>query len=128
MSKLDRMQQAKIVEEIGSLCGELQDRLARIQRLSDGLYQRVRRAPVDDNTAVYLRYASAWTRFASMAAQGVKRASAGNRVLRQLVPVTAATESVVKPAIRKAPVASTPVESLLEMYSDSAHPPATEAE
>ena len=126
MSKsLERMQQAEIVAEIDSLCGELQAKLARIQSLSDGLYQRVRRAPVDDNTAVYMRYASGWTRFASMASQGVRRASAGDKVLRRLV--TQPAESVVKPAIRKAPVASTPVESLLEMYSDSAHPP-TEAE
>lgn len=121
---LDRMQQAEIVAEISSLCGELRTKLARIQSLSDGLYQRVRRAPVDDNTAIYMRYASSWTRFASMASQGVRRASSGDRVLKQLT--VAAAESVVKPAIRKAPVATTPVESLLAMYSDSA--PETEAE
>lgn len=116
---LDRMQPAEIVAEIGALCQELQLKLARIQGLSDGLYQRVRRSPVDENTAIYMRYASAWTRFAGMAAQGVKRASAGDRVLRRLAPAASAPESIGKKAIRQAPVASTPVESLLDMYSEN---------
>lgn len=114
-----RMQPAEIVSEIDALCDELQTRLARIQSLSMGLYDRVRRSPADDNTAVYMRYASGWTRFANMASQGVRRASAGDKVLRRLAPaVVEPTGSVVKPAIRQAAVASTPVESLLDMYGE----------
>lgn len=114
----DRMEPAEIVAEIGSLHQELQSRLVRIQGLSQSLYQRVRRAPADDNTVIYMRFATTWSRFAGMAVQGVKRASAGNRILRALSLDSSGGESVAKASIRQAPVASTPMESLLEMYSE----------
>lgn len=122
----DRMLPAEIVGEIGSLCGELRTKLARIQQLSDRLYHHVRRLPADDNTAVYMRYASTWGRFASMTFQGVRRASAGDKVLRGLT--SDATGSVVKPAVKPATVAPTPVESLLEMYREDSARPVTEAD
>jgi len=113
----DRMEPAAIVAEIASLRQELDSRFSRIQGLAQSLYQRVRRAPADDNTAIYMRFASTWTRFSGMAGQGLKRASAGGRVLKGLTP-EAPAESIVKPPIRQAPVASTPVESLLNMYRE----------
>jgi hypothetical protein len=112
------MEPNDIVAEIGTIHRDLQTRLARLQGLSHSLYQRVRRSPVDDNTAVYMRYASTWSRFAGMASQGVKRASAGNRILKTLASDPISAESIVKNPIRQAPVASTPVESLLDMYSE----------
>jgi len=111
----DRMEPAAIVAEISSLHREVESRLTRIHGLSQSLYQRVRRAPADDNTAIYMRFATSWLRFAGVAAQGVKRASAVDRVLRGLV---GRAESIVKPPPMKAPQASTPVESLLDMYSE----------
>lgn len=121
----DRMQPAEIISEIGALSRELQAQLTRIQSLSEGLYTRVRRSPADDNTALYMRYASGWTRFANMVSQGVRRASAGDRALRRLKPT--AIESVVKPPIRQEPVAATPVESLLDMYGEEFAPDASDA-
>jgi hypothetical protein len=53
-----------------------------------------------------------------MAAQGVKRASASDRVLKGLVAEAGANESIVRKPIKQAPVASTPVESLLNMYRE----------
>jgi hypothetical protein len=114
----DRMEPAAIVAEINTLHQELQSRVARIHGLSQSLYQRVRRAPANDNTAIYMRFATTWSRFAGMAGQGIKRASVGARILKGLTPEPAAAESIVKPPIKQAPVASTPVESLLNMYGE----------
>lgn len=111
----DRMDPTAIVAEIGSLHQEVQSRLVRIQGLSQHLYQRVRRAPADDNTAIYMRFATSWSRFAGMASQGVKRASAIDRILKGLARPA---ESIVKRPIEQAPVVATPVESLLDMYGD----------
>lgn len=113
----ERMEPSAIVEEIGSIHRDLQLRLARLQGLSQSLYQMARRSPVDDNTGIYMRFASTWSRFAGMASQGVKRASAGDRILKSLA-ATIPAESIVKKPIKQAPVASTPVESLLDMYSE----------
>jgi hypothetical protein len=115
---IERMQPGEIVAEIAALSRELQPKLARIHHLSDGLYQRVRRAPADDHTALFMRYASSWARFAGMASQGIRRASTGDKALRSVTPPANPPQSFVKPVLKHAPAATTPVEALLDMYSE----------
>lgn len=122
----ERMGPAEIIGEIGSLCSEMQSKLVRIRQLSDGLYHKVRRSPVDDNTAVYLRYATNWARFASTAYQGVRRAASGDKMVRRLA--TERPETVVKPPVKQASVGATPVESLLDLYREDDDRSSTEAQ
>jgi hypothetical protein len=125
----ERMEPPEIVAEISSLQRELVTRLTRIQGLSQSLYHRVRRAPPDDNTGVYVRFANNWLRFAGMAHLGVKRASVGDRILRTLTPTP--VESFVKPPPKQRAVApaSSPVESLLALYrEDSADSPSEDGD
>ena len=115
----ERLEPSQIVAEIGSLYGELQTRLSRIQGLSQSLYHRVRRAAPDDNTAIYLRFASTWQRFAGMASQGGKRASAVARLLRGVAePSDEAVQERIEKLIVPRVAKPSPVESLIEMYSE----------
>lgn len=110
--------------EITGLMVQLQDevrtRAIRIQELSKILYQRVRRAPIDDSTAIYTTYSNVWTRFAGMLGQGLTRASSASRVLRRL-PATRAEPAAPerpKPVPVSVGEAPTPVESLITMYDE----------
>jgi hypothetical protein len=111
----------EIISEIGTLRQELDVRLARIHGLAKGLYHQVRMAPADDNTAVYITYAHAWTRFAGMANQGVQRTVSASKVLRQLTPkenaavVPAAKGRQLRPVVAQD---QSPMDSLIEMYRD----------
>ena len=93
----DRMPLGEIVEEIGDLHKDVSSKLARIHALSNGLYQQVRRSPVDDNTAIYMRYASTWMRFAGAADQGIKRSAHASKALSRLTPVEAEKAPVPAP-------------------------------
>jgi len=105
--------------EILGLQGEIQTKGSRIHELAQTLYQRVRRAPADDSTAIYITYANAWTRFAGMVSLGAVRTSRVARVLRRLPPKMEHADRpeqarrLVKPQERAAPA-----EALIAMYDE----------
>ena len=111
-----QLQPAEIIAEIGTLHRDVSAKVRRIHQLADSLYQSVRRAPADDNTRVYMRYASSWARFAGMAAQGAKRAAAVDKMVRGLASEAEPQESTGRRVTHQAP-SVTPVDALLDMYS-----------
>lgn len=122
----ERMTPEEILAEMGEVEEQVQDRLLRIRGLMHSLYARTRRAPSDVNTAVYLRYASAWGRYSAAASQGLARTVRTARgVARQLTPQNAGT--IDNPAQKSAPkrqepAHASPVEELLSMYTPIAAP------
>lgn len=115
----DRMTPDAIVAEIGDLQKELTSKFARIHALSQGLYNQVRRSPVDDNTVIYMRYASTWMRFSGMADQGIRRSAHASKALSRLTPVEVEQPNAPPPKNKEAPAPS-PVEDLLSLYDSSA--------
>ena len=107
----------EIVLEIRGLQQDVQSKSVRIQGLSQALYRRVRKAPVDDDTSVYITYANAWTRFAGMVQQGVTRTTHTARVLKRLTPKVETAAKAVPKLVRKEEP-QTPMESLLSLYAD----------
>lgn len=112
----------EIILEIGTLHKELSLRIARVHGLAQGLYHRMRRSPVDDNTPVYIAYANAWMRFAGMVNQGVVRTVSASKVLRRLTPTDAAKPEPPqqKKAVQQPSPESSPVEDLISMYGEDA--------
>jgi hypothetical protein len=111
----------EIIQEIGSLERELSVRVTRMHRLAQGLYHQVRRAPSDDNTAVYITYANAWMRFAGIANQGAMRTVLASKVLRKLTPLKTQEDTKKSlPAKLKPVVPTSPVEDLITLYGKDA--------
>ncbi len=106
----------EIIQEISDLQAEVKRQGLRIHELAQVLYQRVRRAPPDDATSIYMTYSTLWIRFAGVISQGLARTSNAGRVLRRLPP------KVEEQPTRKPPPAPRPnptdVESLIRMYDE----------
>ena len=68
------------IEEIRVLQERLDQDARRIYELSRSLYQFARRTPSGQMTSVYVLYANAWTRFAGMVEQGLRRTSTATRI------------------------------------------------
>ena len=91
----------------------------RIHELSRFLYQRVRRAPADDTTSIYVTYANALTRFSGVVQQGIGRLKSAERVLGMLPK--AEREETPPPAPRREPETGaaarrSPLEDLMDLY------------
>jgi hypothetical protein len=110
----------EIILEIKSLRDEIEIKSVRIHTLAQTLYQRVRRAPADDTTAIYMTYANAWTRFAGMVSQGSARTASISKVLRRLPPKASQAEEPKKEVVAKATNAeeASPAEALITMYDE----------
>jgi hypothetical protein len=118
-SSPEKMEPPAIVSEISEIHQELQGKFARIHVLSQALYHRVRRAPPDDNTSIYLQYANAWIRFSGMANQGATRTAHMSKVLRRLTPAPAENQVATKlPVKTEVKASESPVESLINMYGE----------
>jgi hypothetical protein len=119
-----QMTPTEIITELDGLRRELDQRLARVHGLAEGLYHQVRRAAVDDNTPIYITYANAWMRFAGMANQGVVRTASASKVLRRLTTpeqqeAKQAEVRKKKPDLKaKQTQEQSPMDSLIEMYRD----------
>lgn len=111
----------EIVTEIGTLQQELSRRFVRVQVLAQALHHRVRRAPPDDNTSIYITYSNAWMRFAGMANHGVLRTISASKVLRRLAPVQekAAVPEPKPKDVQSPEQESSPVEDLISMYGEA---------
>jgi len=70
-----------LVREIQSVREDMEKLASRMVELSQTLYQRVRKSPVDDYTSRYVAYANAWTRFGSMVDGGIRRTAGVNRLV-----------------------------------------------
>ena len=115
----------EIILEISGLRDEIEAKGVRIYTLAQTLYQRVRRAPADDTTAIYMTYANAWTRFAGMVSQGAVRTASISRVLRRLPPKASQTEEPEKKVVVvKASEEASPAEALITMYDEEPLEPA----
>jgi hypothetical protein len=102
-----------IVAEIRELKGEIDVRARRIHELSKTLYQKTRRASADSDTRAWIVYTNAWTRFAGMIEQGIRRAGH----LDRLVSAKTVEDRTVRPAsVSKAAV----VRSVLPKKDDFA--------
>lgn len=112
----DHMNTEEVVAEITSLQDETNARAFRLHELADSLSRRTRRAPVDDNTAIYITYANAITRFAGAVAQVSARTVRAAKVLNRLAPKRTESPKAEKVA-RSTPKASpSPMESLISSY------------
>jgi hypothetical protein len=109
----------KAVAEIAQLQGEIRIRGKKIAELASMIYRRVRRSPVNDDTAIYMTYATAWTRFAGTVDQISTRTS--TRTARALVQLSKAVEEP-KPEKKaeESQWALSPMESLISMYVSGA--------
>lgn len=109
-----------MVQEITRLQAEIRERGKQIYELAGRLRLQVRRSQTDDNTAVYLTYTNALTRYAGAVEQVSSRTERSARILK-LIKEEANTEAEQeqKPEV-KAPKprfdASSPMESLISSY------------
>jgi hypothetical protein len=107
----------EIIAEISGLRDEIERKGTRVHELSNALYRRVRKAPADDTTAIYLTYANAWMRFSGMVSQGITRTAGAVRILKRLPPQPQAAVEPIKTPKPKRRVNS-PMESLIAMFGD----------
>lgn len=121
MRQPERMTAEEIVRELGEAEALLGDRLLRIRRLAQSLYQRARRSPSTDNTATYIRFANFWARYGAAADQGLRRtARTAKGTARLLHPLMETGGTVDKePDEKKRPAEAedeSPAQKLLDMY------------
>jgi len=110
----------EITIEISDLQSEIKRHGLRIYALAHGLHTKVRRAPADDTTSIYLTYAHSWTRFSGMVSQGLARTAHAGRILKLLpAKIEAAPPAPPKKKAEQATSLS-PVESLISMYGEGA--------
>jgi hypothetical protein len=91
------------IEEIRSIQERMDQDARRIYELSRSIYQFARRTPSGQLSSAYVLYANAWTRFAGMVDQGLKRTTTASRV------ITAALEQNAQEAVveaKKPPIKS----------------------
>lgn len=103
-----------IIEEIREIRERVDGDARRIYELSQALHQRTRRNPTDTSTSAFLMYANAWTRFAGMVAQGLRRTVTAERVI---VPaMEAPQEPPPKPRVKDSK--ESPIRSPLPVHDD----------
>jgi hypothetical protein len=110
----DRMTIEEVISEIAFLQDDIRVRTMRAYELGTSLYRRARRNTVDDNTAVYITYANAITRFAGAVNQVLSRTIRTAKVLNRLSP----TEREVPEKKKVVESTSSPAESLISSYID----------
>ena len=115
----------EISQEISGLQKGVEERATRIHALAQAIQHQVRRAPVDDNTSIYISYAKAWDRFAGLVSQGSSRTASINRLLKTLAKPDVVRKPIEKPVIKTAIAVqvpeeeTTPMEDLLAIYHES---------
>jgi len=117
----DHMSSEEVFSEISSLQTEIRVRGVRLHHLARSLYQRARRAPSDDSTAIYITYANTVTKFAGAVEQILRRNDRTARILK-LLPEKVIERPAPLEKQEKAPLveAGSPMESLIQGYIEEA--------
>jgi hypothetical protein len=88
-----------MIAEIREIRERIDQDARRIYELSQALHQRARRNPAGSTTPAFIMYSNAWTRFAGMVAQGMRRTVTAERVI---VPaMEEKPEPPVKPKLKE---------------------------
>lgn len=117
----DRMSSEEVFSEISSIQAEIRVRGVRLHHLAHSLYQRARRSPSDDSTAIYITYANTVTKFAGAVEQILRRNDRTARILK-LLPEKGIERPILLEKQEKTPAVETgsPMESLIQGYIEEA--------